>query len=438
MLISGWGQNTKNDCNFNCPRNICELKNELKNKPLIARGNGRSYGDSSLNKNNTISMLNFNHFINFNPDNGLLVLESGVLLKDIIETFLPKGWFPSVSPGTKFATVGGMLAADVHGKNHHKEGSIRNFVDWIELLDNNGNIVKCSSSHNKEIFNWTIGGMGLTGIILKAAIKLRKVETGWIKQKIIATSNLRETMKVFDKYRDTTYSVAWIDCTKSIKNVGRSLIIIGEHAKKNEINKNNDLFNISRIKQIYIPPFIIRCLLNFFTIKLLNKLYYFLGKTKFKSQNVTWDDYFYPLDKIVGWNKFYGKKGFIQFQCVLPLRNSEFGIEEILKTIAKSKQGSFLAVLKKFSKQNVGLSFPMLGYTIALDFPVTKKTVALINILHKITIKYEGRVYLAKDSILKYKDLRKLDSRLNDFLLMRKKTNNSNYFISLQSKRLKI
>jgi hypothetical protein len=216
--------------------------------------------------------------------------------------------------------------------------------------------------------------------------------------------------------------------------------MLGEHAKINELTKKrkNNLFCMLQNKQIIIPAIFVKYFLNFFTIKIFNKIYYLLGKLKSKSYYVTWDNYFYPLDKIIGWNKFYGKKGFMQFQCVLPLKNSEKGIELILQTIAKSKQGSFLAVLKKFGNQNMGFSFPMLGYTLALDFPVSRKSIELVNILHEITIKYKGRIYLAKDSILTAKDLKKLDNRLSDFLLIREKINGFNAFESFQSKRLKI
>ena len=440
MLISGWGQYPKHECSIKSPKDLDELKQGLKQTTSIPRGNGRSYGDSSLNKHNTISMLQFNHFINFNNDTGQLEVEAGVLLKDIISTFLPKGWFPYVSPGTKFVTVGGMLAADVHGKNHHKEGSLRNFVDWIELLVPSGKIIKCSYTKNKDLFNWTLGGMGLTGIIVKAAIRLRRVENGWIKQKIIPTSNLKETIKIFDKNNTTTYSVAWIDCTQLGEKIGQSLVMLGEHAKTTELasyNKKN-LFCIFKNKKINISAVFVKYFLNFFMIKLFNKIYYLLGKIKSKPHYVTWDNYFYPLDKIIGWNKFYGKKGFIQFQCVLPLKNSEKAIELILQTIAKSKQGSFLAVLKKFGTQDIGFSFPMLGYTLALDFPVSIKSIKLINVLHKITIKYKGRIYLAKDSTLTAKDLKKIDHRLNDFALIREKINSFKTFESFQSKRLKI
>ena len=183
-IISGWGGYPRKTANVFYPNKIEQILSEIKNGEIIARGNGRAYGDSAISEKNTINMKNFNNILSFNEDNGTLIVESGVLLEDIIKTFLPKGWFPYVTPGSKYVTVGGMIAADVHGKNHHKDGSFGNFIEWIDLINNEGKINRCSKEENPELFNWTIGGMGLTGIIIKASIKLRLVETCWVKQKI--------------------------------------------------------------------------------------------------------------------------------------------------------------------------------------------------------------------------------------------------------------
>ena len=231
--LSGWGRFPKFYTKELTPKSESQLFEILtNNKSFIPRGNGRSYGDSAVNKNITINMTKMNKFLSWNQNSGELIAESGVLIADIIQTFLPKGWFPFVTPGTKFVTLGGAIACDVHGKNHHKEGSFGNYVNWIEIVIGNNKIIKCSPSKNSKLFHWTIGGMGLTGIIIRCSIKLKKVESGWISQKNIINKNLDETIKSFYEHEDSTYSVAWIDCFASGNSFGRSILMLGEHVKK--------------------------------------------------------------------------------------------------------------------------------------------------------------------------------------------------------------
>ena len=235
--LSGWGRFPKFYTKELIPKSESQLFEILtNNKSFIPRGNGRSYGDSAVNKNITINMTKMNKFLNWNQNSGELIAESGVLIADIIQTFLPKGWFPFVTPGTKFVTLGGAIACDVHGKNHHKEGSFGNYVNWIEIVIGNNKIIKCSPSKNSKLFHWTIGGMGLTGIIIRCSIKLKKVESGWISQKNIINKNLDETIKSFYEHEDSTYSVAWIDCFASGNSFGRSILMLGEHVKKNMLD----------------------------------------------------------------------------------------------------------------------------------------------------------------------------------------------------------
>ena len=200
MKLSGWGKYPSIETKVNVPVSIEELIMLISKDEAIARGNGRSYGDSSINRKNTIDMKRLNKILKFNKENGLLVVESGVLLSDVIETFLSKGWFPKVTPGSKFVTVGGMVACDVHGKNHHKDGSFGNYVKWIEILTPDREIKKCSRETNIELFNWTIGGMGLTGIILSIAFYLQPLKSSWIKQKTIPAKNIDHAIEIFEKH----------------------------------------------------------------------------------------------------------------------------------------------------------------------------------------------------------------------------------------------
>ena len=439
MKISGWGRYPVLEASVRAPRSEHTLREMIKSKPnLIARGNGRSYGDSSINRSATIQMRHFNRMVAFDSETGQLVAESGVLLGDIISAFLPQGWFPSVTPGTKFVTLGGMIAADVHGKNHHKDGSFGNCIDWIDIIDANGEIIRCSRQENAELFEWTIGGMGLTGVILRAAIRLRAVETGWIKQTTIPAANLDEAMAIFEQSQDATYSVAWIDCLRTDEHLGRSLVMLGEHAKVDGLSQNQARapFDTNAKRKLSVPIDFPSWALNRYSIRALNTLYYGNGLRNSGEHIVDWDNYFYPLDAILGWNRIYGRKGFLQFQCVIPLDQSRAGITELLEKISKAGVGSFLAVLKRFGKQESLFSFPMEGYTLALDFPINRNTLRLMVQLDSIVISHGGRFYLAKDSRMAAETLRASDTRTADFTAMREDRELRNSFQSAQSERL--
>lgn len=438
MKLSGWGSYPVIDAHIIAPRSIEELTDQIKLGYAIPRGNGRSYGDSAISACNTISMKYFNRMIALDPQNGQLITQSGVILGDIIEAFLPKGWFPAVTPGTKFVTVGGMVAADVHGKNHHKEGSFGNFIDWIEIIKPDGQIERCSKEHNSELFNWTIGGMGLTGVILNVAFRLKLIETSWIQQQTICCDNLKEVMDAFETNMDKTYSVAWIDCLAEGEKLGRSLVMFGEHARPEDLPKENQNTPLEYVKKkkINFPITLPSWVLNGTTVKIFNELYYWNGKRKPKESLVDWDSYFYPLDSILGWNKIYGKKGFAQFQCVIPLDKSYDGLSELLQEISDSGTGSFLAVLKRFGKQQSAFSFPMEGYTLALDFAISDKTLDLMKKLDQITLKYQGRFYLAKDSRMTTSVFQQSDPRAREYFEYRLQQNYREKFVSEQSKRL--
>jgi FAD/FMN-containing dehydrogenase len=405
---------------------------------LIARGNGRAYGDSAINTSATIETRHLNRMIAFDPASGQLVAEAGVLLGDIITAFLPRSWFPMVTPGTKFVTLGGAIAADVHGKNHHKDGSFRSCVDWVDVMGPDGAVRRCSPHDDAALFDYTLGGMGLTGIILRAAIRLRPVESAWIRQTTIAAPNLKAAMAAFETAQDATYSVAWIDCLGTGANLGRSLVMLGEHAARADLSPGQARapFQIKPKRKLSVPMDFPTFTLNSLTVRAFNALYYWAGARKTGTRLVDWDNYFYPLDAILGWNRIYGRKGFAQFQCALPLDRSEAGLTALLAEIARARSGSFLAVLKRFGKQDSAFSFPMEGYTLALDFAVTDKTLALLERLDQITIDHGGRFYLAKDSRMSAATLRASDTRAADFHAHRDSHGYTSRFRSAQSERL--
>lgn len=399
--ISGWGRCPKYDVNEVFPDSEKDLLNILSKNPnsFIARGNGRSYGDSSINKELTISMTKMNKFLSWDSTNGILVAEAGALISDIIEFLMPQGWFPTVSPGTKYITLGGAIASDIHGKNHHLEGSFGRHVNWIEIVNDQNKIIRCSPNENVNIFNWTIGGMGLTGVITKCSIKLRKIETGWISQKVIANDNLENTLNSFYENNHYLYSVAWIDCLSDKKKFGRSILILGDHVKKNKLLKTQEIFPKIKKQLISFPFEMPSFFLNNFFVSIFNNIYYHLNKRK-KTSLISWDNYFYPLDSIKNWNKMYGRNGFFQFQCVIPLESSKEAYTKMLRLIQKESSGSFLAVLKKFGSGNEYFSFPEDGFTLALDFKNSDRNIKTASKLSKIVSEYNGSIYLAKDSLL--------------------------------------
>ncbi len=438
MKLSGWGRFPVVDCRLETPRSEAALKGLLHEGPIIARGAGRAYGDSALNAGMTVSMVRFNRMLAFDPSRGLLTVEAGVMLGDVIATFLRRGWFPPVTPGTKFVTIGGMIAADVHGKNHHGAGSFGAHLAWLDLMLADGSVVRCSATENSELSHATIGGMGLTGIILRAAFTLIPVETAWIVQRTVVTTDLDATMATFEAAAETTYNVAWIDCLASGKSFGRSLLYLGEHARLDDLNgaKRPEPFLTQRKKTKRIPIDLPSFLLNRLTVQAFNSFYYWNGKQGPRQRLVDWDTFFYPLDALLEWNRIYGRRGFVQFQCVIPQSRSRDGIAALLREIAASGQGSFLAVLKLLGRQESIFSFPMEGYTLALDFPATPGALALLERLDRITLEHGGRFYLAKDARMRPDTFAASDDRLAKFRSLRQNSGALDRFASIQSERL--
>lgn len=410
----------------------------LHSNEIIARGNGRCYGDASLSKN-TLSTLKFDKVLSFDTANGIFECQSGLTLDKILEVIVPKGWFLPVTPGTKFITVGGAIASDVHGKNHHVDGSFSNHVLEMDVVLANGETVTCSPNLNSDLFWATCGGMGLTGIITRAKFDLKKIESSYIKQKQIKAQNLEEVIELFEENKHYTYSVAWIDCLKKGKEFGRSILILGEHAKLEELDeqKKKHPLQLPKKKQITFPFTLPSFVLNQFTVKAFNFLYY--GKNFKREINniVSYEPFFYPLDAILHWNRGYGKKGFVQYQFVLPLESKQ-GLIEILKKISDKGLGSFLAVLKVFGKQDDLISFPKEGYTLALDFPVREGLFEFLDELDKVVLDYGGRLYLSKDARMKSEIFWQGYSNAQKFSEIVKKYNPDFKINSIQAHRLKI
>jgi FAD/FMN-containing dehydrogenase len=400
---------------------------------IIARGNGRCYGDASLG-GDVLSMLKFNNVTSFDKDLGIITCQSGVLLSDILTIIIPNGWFLPVTPGTQFITVGGAVASDVHGKNHHKEGSFANYVLGFSLLKPDGTIVQCSGTENIDLYWYTMGGMGLTGVILDVTFKLKKIESVFIREKRIRASNLEEILTLFDEYSSYTYSVAWIDCLKTGSSFGRSILMLGEHASKEEVS---DL-SIKRKFKFSVPFNFPSYTLNSTTIGLFNAFFYHKNIKKTSDTLVDYRSFFYPLDSIESWNRIYGKRGFIQYQFVVPKLVGRKGIEDILNRISKKGIGSFLAVLKSFGPGTVPMSFPINGYTLALDMPLVKGLFTFLDELDKIVSDFGGRIYLSKDARMDSEIFYKTYPNSYDFSQFVATLDPKSKFLSSLSRRLKI
>lgn len=437
--VKNWGNTPTIQSNLIPFHSVEQLREIMLNTTsTIPRGMGRSYGDSGLN-NTIISTTDFNQIKECDMTTGQIVCESGVTFAAIIKRVLPLGWFLPVTPGTKFVSIGGAISANVHGKNHHVHGSLSNHIIYIDVMQTDGQVIRATKTENSDLFFNTCGGMGLTGIITDVCLQLIPVETAYIRQKTIRAKNLTEIMDYFETYNDWTYSVAWIDCLAKGDNLGRSVLMLGEHAVISELQKKKRRvpLKIKAKRKKSIPFFFPNWALNNWSIRLFNFFYYFFNSEK--TSIIDYDTFFYPLDGINNWNKMYGNRGFTQYQCVFPLKTSRDGLTELLSKISARGLGSFLAVLKRFGNETLpGLTFPMEGYTLALDFPMNDATLDLMNELDNIVKKFGGRLYLAKDSRMSASLFQSTYTNFKDFQPFKKYIDSKNHLSSLQSKRLKM
>jgi FAD/FMN-containing dehydrogenase len=399
-LVSGWGRFPVVDTELWKPRSFDAVGDAVAGGPgCIARGNGRAYGDAAIGAVRTIAMTGFDRVRSFDPVTGRIRVEAGMLLSDLIATFGPRGFFPFVVPGTRFVSIGGAIAADVHGKNHHGEGGFGRHVDSILLRTGQGETIEASREQNSDAFFATVGGMGLTGVILEATMRLRPVETGWIRERVVSASDLDAAMRALEAGDAATYSVAWIDCVARGRDLGRSLIYLGEHAGKEELADGVGAFPGGKDPALAVPIDLPSITLNRTSIGAFNELYYRMGARRAGgSRLVSLYPYFFPLDAIAGWNRIYGRRGFLQHQCVIPQARARDVLGDILERVSKRGDASFLAVLKKLGQGDGILSFPLPGYTLALDFPVRGDILNFLDEIDRLVVAAGGRLYLAKDA----------------------------------------
>jgi FAD/FMN-containing dehydrogenase len=391
--LANWANYPLTEAEIATPENTAEVRDYLLAcDRVIARGNGRCYGDAALGPH-VLSTLALNRIRAFDASEGVIDCEAGVLLSDIIRQSVPAGWFFHVTPGIKAITVGGAIASDVHGKNHPAKGCFSNWLISFELMTANGQILTCSRTENTALFWQTCGGMGWTGVILSARFRLMRIESARMVQTSVRAADFEALFQAFDDHRDSTYAAGWIDGTSAR---GRGVVFFAEHGPADPESLRNDAS--LQVKGSDVPFFAPSWILNPLSILLHNEIIF--SKAKPGEQVVSLDKYFYPLDRVQNWNRLYGRRGFIQYQFCLPEKTGFDGIRRIMETIRNSPETPFLTVLKRHGERPAEAvhSFPIRGYSLALDFPRTRTVTALVQHLDELVWDAGGKIYLTKDA----------------------------------------
>lgn len=432
--LKGWGANLRADCELVEPEVPAEVLGRLqRRRRLIARGLGRSYGDPALNTGGlVVGMRRLDRYLGFDAANGALTCEAGVSLAQIISDFAPRGFFPMITPGTKYVTVGGCIANDVHGKAHHVQGSFSSCVDTMRVLLASGDVVTCSRTELPDLFWASFGGMGLLGIILSATIRLRPIETTYFRQQAVKAVDLAGMLDALEHWdREFPYSVANLDSCATGAKLGRGVLSVGDHATLAELPPElaRAPLLVKGKAKIGVPFEMPELALNPLSIRILNAVieYALTHKPAYSH----YDDFFYPLDVINDWNRAYGRRGFTQYQFVVPFADGLQTMRRILDAMVSAGELPFLNVLKRFGKASGGiLSFPCEGYTLAIDFPIRENTVAFTRRLDAMVLEAGGRIYLGKDSYLEAKTFRAMYPRVDEWLAIKAKYDPENVFSS--------
>lgn len=375
--------------------------NALPDSRYLPRGLGRSYGDACLISGGTLLITTaMNRLVNFDSEQGLLTAEAGISLGEILEVTVPRGWFLPVLPGTRYVTLGGAIANDVHGKNHHQAGTFGCHVRRIEVKRSDGAILCCSPAENNELFCATVGGIGLTGVILRATVKLRRIVTPYLDTESIKFTGLDQFFALSAESAGYEFVVAWIDCLSRGAQFARGIFMRGAFSAESDPRALRESVGGPRLA---IPFYLPEWVLNRGTLKIFNAAYYHRSPARMRRERSHFAPYFFPLDAVRGWNRIYGRRGLVQFQCVVPQAGARAAIEEMLRVCSAAGEGSFLAVLKEFGPAHSPglLSFPMPGATLALDFPFRgERTLKLLAALEQLAAEAGGRLYAAKDSCM--------------------------------------
>jgi decaprenylphospho-beta-D-ribofuranose 2-oxidase len=418
--LSGWGRVPTSTATVISPESPEDLDLSPIGRGGLPRGLGRSYGDCAQNGGGRVHDMTRINGVRFDPTSGIAIVDGGTSFADILNSIVPQGWFLPVTPGTKHVTVGGAIAADVHGKNHHKEGTIADHVLQFDLLMSDG--ASRSVLPRSDEFDATCGGLGLTGIVTSATIQMTPIETSKILVDTLRTANLDELMAAMESGDDAyRYSVAWIDLTATGSSTGRGVLTRGDHAPLDALESKaaqNPLAYRSQ-KPLKVPDVFPSALLNRRTVQAFNEVWYRKAPSNRSAEIQSIDAFFYPLDMLSGWNRLYGRRGFVQYQFAVPDAETET-VRQIISDIAEQSFPSFLAVLKRFGPGHGLLSFPIEGWTLALDLPA-----GIPNLAESLTRFDErvaavgGRVYLAKDSRLRPNAVREMYPELAEWRAIR-------------------
>lgn len=434
--IAGFNQYPQQNCHIFRPEKYHDLFNFQ--KPIIARGCGKSYGDCALQKDaNVLHTIRLNRFISFDKNSGILTAEAGTTLLEILNLIVPQGWFLPVVPGTQLVTLGGCVANDIHGKNHVLQGSLGKHILWLELITSKQEAIRCSPQENSDIFFATIGGLGLTGIISAISIQLMPITSDYMQVKNQPAANLEELLQLFTDDIVSPYQVAWLDGFATGKDLGRGIMMHAQHAESTLVPTPT---RKRKAKNKLTVPF--QCpswLLNSKLLKFYNDFYFKQQSKKFNYLS-SYVDFFFPLDHIEDWNKLYGKRGFVQYQFVVPQNIAYATTHKILAKLQQAKFNPNLCVVKKFGKHEQGLlSFPQPGITVAMDIALKNPSLfKLLDELDNIVIENGGRVYLAKDARLSVTAFRRMYPNFLAWHQQKKMIDPQNQFVSSLSQRLEL
>ncbi|HZB44717.1 MAG TPA: FAD-binding oxidoreductase [Pyrinomonadaceae bacterium] len=440
MEIHGWGRYPRGRSRVLRPERVREAVPPDEGS-VIARGQGRSYGDAAMSADGAVMLTErLNRFLSFDEETGVLRAEAGATLAEVLAVFLPRGWFPPVTPGTKFVSLGGALAADVHGKNHHRDGTLGAHVTELELALADGTRRRCSPERDAELFWATVGGMGLTGIITEVSLKLARVESAHVVVRHNAARDLDALLELLaDEEHDERYSVAWVDSLARGRALGRGVLMTGRHASLAALPRDiAEPLALKSPRRLGLPFDLPSWVLNPLSVSAFNELYFRRQGARDVPFVTDCESFFYPLDRVGDWNRLYGARGFVQYQCVLPPATARGALRLLFEELSRTRRASFLAVLKRFGAEGRGLlSFPFEGYTLALDLPVTGADLfALLDRFDELVLEHGGRVYLAKDTRLKPDSFRAMYPRFTEWLRVKQRFDPEDRFSSDLSRRL--
>ncbi|MFD2090329.1 FAD-binding protein [Blastococcus deserti] len=441
--LTGWGRTAPTPATLVPIRGEDDARSALAlgaARGVVARGLARSYGDAAQNAGGAVlDMTRADRVLAVDLAAGEVEVEAGVSLDRLMNQFVPQGLFVPVTAGTRYVTVGGAIAADIHGKNHHVAGSFAQHVRWLDLLLADGTVRRTGPDQDADLFWATAGGMGLTGVILRARVRMKRIESSQILVDTDRTPDLDSLMTLLtetDHLYD--YSVAWIDCVARGRRMGRSVLTRGRFARRGELASRNqaDPLRYSGSVKLSVPDVFPPGLLNRATVTAFNEVWYRKSPRRKRGQLQSIPTFFHPLDGVGNWNRVYGPRGFVQYQFTVPFGREE-AMREALVRISRSGHASFLAVLKRFGQGNPGmLSYPSPGWTLALDIPVVTGLAALLDQLDELVVEARGRIYLAKDSRVRPELFERMYPRLEDFRAVRKQLDPESVFTSDLARRL--